>query len=72
MSHAQSLASTEPAADVENGVQAVHAALPVVFLKVFGSHAKHWPPSGPVWPTLHVQAVTAALPAGEKLCVGHC
>lgn len=40
---------------------AVHACEPVVFFHVPAAHSVHVLPSGPVLPTLHVQAATAEL-----------
>ena len=51
--------------------QSVHAALPVPILYLPAAHAEHTPPSGPVYPTLQVQAATAVLGLGELLLLGH-
>ena len=45
--------------------QSVHAALSLVGLYVPGTHAEHPPPSAPVNPALHTQAVMAQLELGE-------
>jgi len=52
-------------------VQSVHAALPVAILYLPATHNTHTPPSGPVKPTLQVQAVRATLEIGELELVGH-
>jgi hypothetical protein len=41
--------------------QSVHSALPISVLNVPATHARHGPPSGPVYPRLHTQ--TALDPA---------
>jgi hypothetical protein len=46
----------------------VHAAVPVLFLYLPGTHATHGPPRGPVYPTLHGQSV---VPATESELAGH-
>jgi hypothetical protein len=51
--------------------QAVHAALPVAILYSPATQAVHAPPSGPVNPTLHIQAVRSTLASGELELVGH-
>ena len=51
--------------------QSVHTALPVAILYLPATHDVHVPPSGPVKPTLHVQAVTAELGLGELELLGH-
>lgn len=45
--------------------QAVHAALPLLGLYLPGTHAEHPPPSAPVDPALHTQAVIVQLELGE-------
>jgi len=45
--------------------QSVHTALPVPVLYLPATHAKHAPPSAPVYPALQVQAVPDEPPAGE-------
>jgi len=40
---------------------AAHAALPGAALNVPAAQAEHGPPSAPVWPALHWQAVAAVL-----------
>ena len=42
--------------------QAVHAAEPISFLYLPGRHAKHVPPSEPVYPDTHLQSPMASLP----------
>ena len=49
----------------------VQAWLPVVFLNVGGMHASHKPPSGPVYPTLHLQSCSSTLDAGALEFGGH-
>ena len=52
-----------------------HGRDPVTDLYVPAGHAVHSPPSGPVYPVLHLQSVKALLPAGELEPVGqseHC
>ena len=48
----------------------MHAALPVAVLYLPAAHAVQVPPSGPVKPTLHVQAARAELASGELELVG--
>ena len=50
----------------KNEPQGVHAALPLVFLKVPNTHETHTPPSFPVYPGSHVQFAIEGLPLGEK------
>jgi hypothetical protein len=45
--------------------QDVHGELPVAFLYFPAAHPPHATPSGPVYPTLQLQAPTVALPATE-------
>ena len=49
----------------------VQAWLPEVFLNVGGVHASHKPPSGPVYPTLHLQSCSSTLDAGALEFGGH-
>jgi hypothetical protein len=51
--------------------QSVQTALPVVILYLPAAQDVHVPPSGPVNPTLHVQAVEAVLGPGELELPGH-
>ena len=51
--------------------QSVHTAEPVVLLYFPLAHAEHTPASGPVDPTLQVQAATAVLGLGELELAGH-
>ena len=51
--------------------QSVHVALPVTLLYFPAAQVEHTPPSGPVYPTLQVQAVRALLLTGESELVGH-
>jgi hypothetical protein len=51
--------------------QSVQTALPVAILYLPATHAVHTPPSGPVNPTLQVQALRATLAIGEFEFVGH-
>lgn len=46
-------------------MQFVQPALPAAVLYVPASHAVHVPPFAPVYPMLHMQLVTAVLPAAE-------
>ena len=49
-----------------------HAALPVCALNDPGKHAEHTPPSGPVYPVLHVHVVDVLAPrATEYELAGH-
>ena len=50
----------------------MHIALPVVDLYFPAAQAAHVPPSGPVYPALHVQAVTAELCPRALVLTGHC
>jgi hypothetical protein len=52
------------------GEHSVQAAEPFVSLKPPASHAVHPPPSGPVYPFLHVQFTSKMLPAPENVCAG--
>ena len=49
----------------------MHTALPVLILYLPAMQAVHVPPSGPVCPILHVQAVRAGLALGELELLGH-
>ena len=49
------------------GEQSVHGDDPFKSLNVPATHAVHTPPSGPVWPSMHVQMV---LPGPEKALAG--
>jgi len=71
--HATHVVATVAPTVVENVPvpQSLHAALPVVVLYLPATQAVHVPPSGPVKPTLHVQAVRATLEIGELELVGH-
>ena len=51
--------------------QSVHAAEPLAILYLPATHPVHTPPSGPVDPALHEQAVTAVLGLGEFELAGH-
>ena len=51
--------------------QSVQVPLPVPILYFPAAHAEHTPPSGPVDPALHVQAVTTVLALGELEVLGH-
>jgi hypothetical protein len=59
------------AAEYAPAGQFVHTALPVAILYVPAAHDVQTPPSGPVNPTLHVQAARAALEIGELELAGH-
>ena len=41
-----------------------HGVDPLISLKVPAGHSMHAPPSGPVYPALQLQAVSALLPGG--------
>ena len=45
-----------------------HAPDPFSALYVPITHASHCPPSGPVYPVLHLQSVTLPLPGSEDAC----
>jgi hypothetical protein len=47
----------------------VHSSVPLLVLNVPAMHATHVPPSGPVYPMLHLQPVTV-LPLTEFECAG--
>ena len=66
----QSLEEVLPSIDDLPSGQSLHAADPDTSLYLPASHAAHAPPSGPVYPTLHVQATTAVLAAGEPESAG--
>jgi hypothetical protein len=51
--------------------QFVHDALPLLFLYEPATQELQSPPSGPVYPTLHLQALCPELNIGELLFVGH-
>ena len=51
--------------------QSVQTALPVVILYFPAAQGRHTPPSGPVYPTLQVQAAVDVLPIGEFVPAGH-
>jgi hypothetical protein len=51
--------------------QSVHATLPLVVLYLPATQVEHTPPSGPVNPTLQVQAAMTELDAAELEFVGH-
>jgi len=51
--------------NIVSAAQSVHTALPLVVLYLPATHEVHVPPSGPVNPTLHVQAARAELEVGE-------
>jgi hypothetical protein len=48
-----------------------HTTLPLAILYVPATQAEHGPPSGPVYPALHVQAATAVLTLGELEFAAH-
>jgi len=60
----------EAAAEDANAGHGEHAADPDAFLKVPATHAEHAPPSAPVKPGLHWQAVGPGLAAEEELSAG--
>ncbi len=51
--------------------QSVHAALPLIVLYFPATQEVHRPPSGPVKPMLHTQALTTELAFGELEFAGH-
>jgi hypothetical protein len=51
--------------------QSVHVALPLIVLYFPATQEVHRPPSGPVKPMLHTQALTAELAVGELEFAGH-
>ena len=53
--------------------QPVHDALPLAFLNVPATHAVQAPPSGPVYPVLHLQSeiVFADVENGDDVAAGH-
>ena len=62
----QLLHTEEPiAAEYLPAMQSVHASLPRAVLYFPATHAKHVPPSGPVYPVLQIQAVTVVCPIAE-------
>ncbi len=70
--HATQVVATVAADVVEYvaAAQSVHAALPVLILYLPATHVEQTPPSGPVKPTLHVQATRTELAVGELELVG--
>ncbi len=52
-------------------LQVSQAALPNRALYVPALHGVHVPPSGPVYPELHLQSVTYLLPSADVLNEGH-
>ena len=60
-----------PESDQEPARHSSHSSLPAAALCLPAAHAEHAPPLGPVKPALHVQAMAAALPAGELELLGH-
>ena len=53
------------------GPHAEHTADPEPVLYVPATHSTHAPPSGPVAPGTHLQAVKTSLPDSELECAGH-
>jgi hypothetical protein len=51
--------------------QFVHEALPLLDLYDPATQPVQTPPSGPVYPTLHLQTLIPELDTGELLFVGH-
>jgi hypothetical protein len=49
----------------------VHAAAPLVLVKVPGAHGSHVPPLGPKKPGSHVQFVRTPEPRGDDEFCGH-
>ena len=63
---AQTLAAVAPvAAEYLPAPQSVHAAVPVTVLYLPATHPLHGPPSGPVYPMLQIQLVTAGELVGD-------
>ncbi len=71
--HARQVAASVAPGVVEYvpAAQSVHTALPVAILYLPTTQAVHVLPSGPVKPTLHVQAAMAELEIGELELAGH-
>ena len=69
--HSQSVTLPLAAGDLEFDGQLEHSALPAVSLYLPATHAVHSPPSGPVYPALHLQSVNVSLPAVELEFAGH-
>ena len=73
LGHARQVAAAEAPTVVEYvpAAQSVQTALPVAILYLPATQAVHVPPSGPVYPALHVQAARAVLGLGELELPGH-
>ena len=73
LTHARHVATAEApaAAEYVPAAQSVQTALPVAILYLPAMQAVHEPPSGPVNPTLQVQAARAVLGLGEFELPGH-
>ena len=67
--HAQSVIAEDAVNENEFARQSPHATALIWYLPA--SHAVHGPPSGPVYPALHLQSVMLALLCFDKLCDGH-
>jgi len=68
--HWQAVIVVLPNTDAELAGHTVHAAGPVVFLKVPAAHSVHTVPFAPVYPALHAHA-SGPLAAGESELSGH-
>ena len=66
----QSVTLSLPVGDVEYRVQSRQAEDPMKSLYLSASQGTHSPPSGPVYPALHTQSVSAVLTLGEMLLFG--
>ena len=71
--HARQVAAAVAAAVPEYvpAPQFSHTTLPLAILYVPATQAEHGPPSGPVYPALHVHAAIAVLTLGEFEFTGH-
>ena len=67
----QAVEAVLAAGESEFAAQSVQASPPAASLYLPATHASHAPPSGPVYPALHMQAVEAVLAAGESDSEGH-
>jgi hypothetical protein len=51
--------------------QSIHAEFPVIFLNFPATQVVQTPPSGPLYPALHLQELISELRLGALLFVGH-
>ena len=61
-----------PAGASELAEHDTHSELPVTSLYSPRAQGLHAPPSGPVYPAMHVQSVSWMLARGDEEFVGHC